>query len=142
MAKCPTAPAPPATSTVFPLTWPSANRHQYAVMAGTPRLAPSSSDTPSGSGTAWSCGTRVHSAAVPHRLDHPGTVVMRDLEAVDRPGGGTAAALPVGGVDPGEGHLDQDLPRPGGGPLHLADGQDLGCRAAAVVTGGSHRRPP
>src|SRR5262249_56092988 len=67
IAKCPTAPAPPATSTVFPVIGPSANRHQCAVIAGTPRLAPSSRDALAGSGTAWRSVTTVHSAAVPQR---------------------------------------------------------------------------
>ena len=67
MAKWPTTPAPPATSTVLPVSGPSANRQRWAVIAGTPRLAPSSKEALSGRGTAWRPGTTVHSAAVPHR---------------------------------------------------------------------------
>src|SRR5258708_30905937 len=66
IAKWPTAPAPPATRIVLPSMGPSANRHRCAVIAGTPRLAPSSAETPSGSGTAWLAGTTVPSPAVPH----------------------------------------------------------------------------
>jgi hypothetical protein len=75
IAALPTAPAPPWTSTVLPVSAPWSSRsgidsprvrQRCAVRNGTPRQAPSSSDAFAGSSTALRCGTTVYSAAVPH----------------------------------------------------------------------------
>ena len=52
MHVCPTAPAPPDTNTVFPLTGPSPNVQYDAVSPGIPKQAPVSKDISSGISTA------------------------------------------------------------------------------------------
>ena len=74
IAALPTAPAPPATSTVRPSSVPGPSRvgpssvtvrHRCAVRNGTPRLAPRSNDATSGSSTTCRAGTTAYSCAVP-----------------------------------------------------------------------------
>src|SRR5262249_2568470 len=62
----PTAPAPPVTSRVWPVTAPSAKTQRCAVIAGTPKQAPASMSVPGGKGPAGPAGTTNLSAAGPH----------------------------------------------------------------------------
>jgi hypothetical protein len=80
MVACPTAPAPPATSTVRPARLLGVKRAgessctvkaRRAVTAGMPMLAPSSNDASSGSGTAYFAGTTTCSCAVPPGRPYP-----------------------------------------------------------------------
>jgi hypothetical protein len=66
MAASPTAPPPPCTSNVRPATGPSAKTAKCAVIAGTPKQAPTAKSTPSGSGARLPSGTVRNSAAVPY----------------------------------------------------------------------------
>src|SRR3954469_1375217 len=70
IAACPTAPAPPATSTSSPEIGPSASKQWYAVNAGIPSEAPSSNDAEEGSATACADATTQNGAAVPHCRCH------------------------------------------------------------------------
>jgi hypothetical protein len=79
---------------------------------------------------------RVHSLA--DRVDHPGAVLVRDLEPVHGARGGAAAALVVGRVDRGHRHLDPDLAGPGLRRSQLLDPQHLGSRSMGVVQRGLH----
>src|SRR6188472_870705 len=74
IAAWPTAPAPPVTRIVRPSSAPGPSRlgpsswmvrARWAVIAGTPRLAPTSYDAEPGRRTACSAGTTVYSEAVP-----------------------------------------------------------------------------
>ena len=67
----PTAPAPPVTSTVCPVTGPSPITAYHAVIAGIPKQAPSAKLVPSGSRTACSAGSATWSAAVPKARCQP-----------------------------------------------------------------------
>src|SRR5581483_4535436 len=80
------------------------------------------------------CG--IHPGA--DRLDHPGAVLVRDLEAVYGPRDGTGPGLVIGRVDAGGVHPDQNLARTRLGPVHLLDLQDLGRLARAPVQRCSH----
>src|SRR4029079_18139467 len=86
IAALPTAPAPPWTSTVLPVSAPGSSRsgidsprvrQRCAVRNGTPRQAPSSSDAFAGSSTALRCGTTVDSAALRDSRLHAGVLVGR-----------------------------------------------------------------
>ena len=136
----PTPPRTPCTRTGLPSTGPSANTARWAVIPGMPRLAPSSSLTWSGSGTARSAGYDgvlgggpegpVGLGAVdPHPLsdaalvdaladgvDDAGRVAVRDHPRVGHRGAEPAAPLlGVAGVDTGEAHPNADLARAGVG---------------------------
>ena len=152
----------PATSTALPSTGPSANRHRCAVIAGTPRLAPKSIEIPSGSRTARSAGTTVHSAAVPQR--RPAAAIQTHTRWPTRPGStpspkasmtpapswlgiwnssmgrGVAPArlFQSVGLTPEAWIPDPHLSGARLGTRYVADAQHLGGRARAVVYGGSH----
>src|SRR6266567_187340 len=75
-------------------------------------------------------------------IDHACPVVMRYLEAVDRPGRRAAARLPVGRVDAGQPDLDPHLAGARFGPLDVGDPEHLVRVPVAVVERSSHSRLP
>ena len=81
----------------------------------------------------------VHSLA--DRVDHACAVVVRDLEAVDRTRRGSAARLPVGRVDTGEGDLDPDLAGTRLRAVDVLHPQHLSARAEVIVERSSHGFP-
>src|SRR5215472_5051900 len=79
--------------------------------------------------------------AVADRVDYARSVVVRDLEPVDRAGRGPAARLPVGRVDAGVLDLDPNLAGSWLRPVDVLDPQDFAARAMTVVHRSSHAYP-
>ena len=167
IAAWPTAPAPPATSTTLPARAPGCSRRgpssatvraRWAVMAGTPRLAPTSKPTPSGSaddplgrqdgellrgaGGALVAG-EIHSRRGRRRRGrrprrrrrrrHPAPSwfgVTSGKAAAAR--AGAAAGLPVGGVDARDHDAHPDLAGAGFGQRALHQAQDGGGTGLGV----------
>jgi hypothetical protein len=104
MAALPTAPAPPATSTVRPARLPGAIRsgprsaivrHRCAVIAGMPMLAPSSKDALSGNGTACRAGSTTYSCAVPSGRCQAASQSHTRWPTVSATSGPTASTTPA-----------------------------------------------
>ena len=73
------------------------------------------------------------------RVDHPGAILMGDLESVDGPRGHPGAVLDVGGIDSRDVHPDPDLTRARFRPVDIHHPQYLSCRAGAVIDNRFHR---
>jgi len=76
--------------------------------------------------------------SVAARVDVAGTVVVRDLEAVERAWDRPAAGFHIGGVDAGDLHPYPDLTRCGHRPGNVLDPEHLPGRSEPVVQRGPH----
>ena len=106
MAALPTAPAPPATSTVRSRSAPGRRRDgpssatvsaRWAVAPGIPMLAPSSKSAPPGSGKTRPAGTTVYSWAVPlaGRPSPASVTQTRSPASMPSTPGPTASTIPA-----------------------------------------------
>src|SRR5580700_3606764 len=103
-----------------------ARGHDGPLRGGPPRPAGGSHPDP------YALSDAAFVDALADGVDDTGAIVMRDLEAVDRPRGRAAPRLPVGGIDPGQRHPHLNLARSRRGLRYIHDPEHLRCRSASL----------